>query len=318
MKLRLLLLVGPLLWVAQARAACPTVDLEMPVERVAESTARESDMVRLAAYRHDVIASRPAAYQPGVLRPFDEASLGRAILASLAEVRGSDARARSLRTVRDDLPIAEAAFRRALPDFRCDFPIYLMDSLGSFDGAGRRIDGVPALAFGIDQIAAEGDALRKRPFLAHELFHRYHDRSAHFSDDPGDRQAIWRTLWAEGLATYASYRLTPGATVDDALLAPRDLAAKAAPHLAEIAAGLLAHLDAPDSAAYRVYFTYGDPAVAKAGLPWRSGYYAGFLVARELGRKHSLQALAHMSGPALRQCIRRILEEMAMTGEEAA
>jgi len=34
-------------------------------------------------------------------------------------------------------------------------------------------------------------------------------------------------------------------------------------------------------------------------LPWRSGYYLGFLVAKDLGRHRSLDALARLRGPEL-------------------
>ena len=147
-----------------------------------------------------------------------------------------------------------------------------MDSLGRFDGAGRVVGGRPALVLGIDQIAREGKFLPLQQFLSHELFHRYHGAASGFSDDPGEHQAIWRTLWAEGLATYASFRMTPGATVDSALIAPPGLAEKARPNVPAIARDLLAHLDRPDHDTYALYFTYGGNEAVRRGLPWRAGY----------------------------------------------
>jgi hypothetical protein len=188
-----------------------------------------------------------------------------------------------LREVRQALAGAERRFASAFPDFQCGFPIYVMDTLGRLDGAGRQVAGRPALVLGIDQIAQERDVLPLPVFLAHELFHRYHSQISGFSDDPGERQAIWRALWAEGLATYVSYRLTPGATVDEALIAPRDLAARAQPQIRAISADLLAHLDQTDHATYQTYFTYGDPRVAARGLRRgaRSRDPAGLAASRE-------------------------------------
>jgi uncharacterized protein YjaZ len=186
-----------------------------------------------------------------------------------------------------------------------------MDSLGRLDGAGRLVDGDPALVLGVDQIEQEGELLSLPVFLAHELFHRYHSQAAGFSDDPGERQAIWRVLWAEGLATYASYRLTPGASLEEALVAPRDLAARSRPLLTPIARDLLAHLDQVDHDTYTTYFTYGDPQVTARGLPWRSGYYVGFLVAQDLARSHTLTELAALRGPRLEAEIRESLSGLA-------
>ena len=185
-----------------------------------------------------------------------------------------------------------------------------MDSLGSMDGAGRIVAGSPALVLGIDQIADERSVLPLRVFLTHELFHRFHSQVAGFSDDPGDRQAIWRTLWAEGLATYMSYRLTPDATINDALMLPSDLMTSAQPHLREIASDILSKLDAPDPTTYHRYFTYGDESVRRMGLPWRSGYYLGFLLARNLGESNSLGSLARMKGPALQAQLAVMLKSL--------
>ena len=118
-------------------------------------------------------------------------------------------------------------------------------------------------------------------------------------------------LWAEGLATYVSKRLTPGATLGDALLLPPDLEAKARPKLAEITRRLLQHLDRPDLATFNLLFTYGGPQPAAAGLPARSGYYVGYLVAAELGRGRTIDQLAHLKGPALYQMIRATLTKIA-------
>lgn len=311
--LRSLLLAGALLAAAGAAhaAACPVIDLETPVERLAQETASLSPADQVAAYRQRILAPHAAVYAPQVLGEFTPAALDKALAASLADARADADRPQVAGEVRGALAEAERRFGREFPGFRCDFPIYLMDSLGRLDGAGRQVGGRPALVVGVDQVAAERNILPLPVFLSHELFHRYHSQAAGFSDDPGEHQAIWRALWAEGLATYVSWRMNPGASVDATLIAPRDLAAKAQPHIQAIAADLLAHLGDIDRETYRTYFTYGDPAVTARGLPWRSGYYAGFLVAQDLGRTRSLAQLAALKGPALEAEIRRALERLA-------
>lgn len=300
-----------LLAATPARAAtCPTVDIETPLERLAQRTSSLPEADQIAAYRRAFLVPHAPLYRPEVLGQFRPEALDKAMLVSLQGARAGAARTRTLREVRQALAGAQNRFRLAFPDFRCAFPIYLMDSLGRLDGAGRRVAGRPALVLGIDQIEQERDVLPLPIFLAHELFHRYHSQVSGFSDDPGEHQAIWRVLWAEGLATYISYRLTPGASVDEALIAPRDLAARAQPQIRTISANLLAHLDQTDHDTYQTYFTYGDPGVTERGLPWRSGYYAGFLVAQDLGRTRSLRELAALRGAPLEAEIRQALKRL--------
>ena len=307
----LALMAATLAAAAPARAAgCPTIDLETPIETLARQVSAWPAADQVAAYRRTIVGPHAGLYRPEVLGVFAQ-GYDKAMLASLVGARTDPARPQALRDVRRALAGAERQFGVALPDFRCDFPIFLTDSLGRLDGAGRQVDGRPALVLGVDQLAQERDSLPLAVFLAHELFHRYHSQAAGFSDDPGEHQAIWRALWAEGLATYASQQLTPGATVDEALLVPRDLAAKAQPQIRAISTDLLAHLDQIDPATYRTYFTYGDPKVTARGLPWRSGYYVGFLVAKDLGRRHSLRDLAHLKGAPLEAEIRQALQRLS-------
>jgi hypothetical protein len=60
---------------------------------------------------------------------------------------------------------------------------------------------------------------------------------------------------------------------------------------------------------YRAFFL--GNSTRKDLLP-RSGYYVGFLIARELGQSHSLQQLAQMNGELLRSTVRRMLQKMAL------
>jgi hypothetical protein len=295
---------------AGAARACDIIDSETAVEQLARELSTADPEMQLVAYRQRIIAPNEALFEESVLGPFSGKGLDAAIVRSLSDAR-DPGRARALRELRRALPARIRSFQAAVPEFRCDFPIYLMDSLGRFDGAGRQVGGKPALVLGVDQIARERALLPLELFLAHELFHRHHGRASGFSDDPGEHQAIWRTLWAEGLATYASFRLTPGSSVDQALIAPARLSEEAGQFVPEIAADLLRHSAQADHETYEAYFTFGSEEARSRGLPYRSGYYVGFLIARELGRHRSVSALARLKGPALRHAVETELYRLA-------
>ena len=308
---RVLVLVGVVFATAPAFAeSCRPVDAFAPVVALARETAGSSAAEQVARFNDQVIGRFAALYEPGVIGIGPGPGRDTRIVASLDSIRAGSRAEGAKASVLTLMPKITEIYAKTFTDFRCNFPIYLMDSLGQLDGAGRFVDGHPALVIGIETLAGENPAGR-RVFLTHEFFHRYHFQAAGFSDDAGDGQALWRVLWAEGLATYVSKRLTPGATLGDALLLPPDLEAKARPKLAEITRRLLQHLDRPDLATFNLLFTYGGPQPAAAGLPARSGYYVGYLVAAELGRGRTIDQLAHLKGPALYQMIRATLTKIA-------
>lgn len=299
-------------WTALA-SPCRVIDAYTAADTVSQRTIGMPPGDQLTAFRQSVVARYPGLYAPQVLDLSPGQDLDRLILASMASARESRARAALMVTLRQTIDRTQVSFR-SLDGFRCDFPIYLTDSLGQFDGAGRIVDGKRSLVLGVDALDGEQSLLSLPVFVAHEMFHRYHFMAGGFSDDDADRQPLWRTLWAEGLATYASRVLTRGATVEQALILPTDLSQRAAPLTPRIAADLLAHLDQVDPDVYRTYFTYGNKAVAARGLPWRSGYYVGYLVAERLARHHSLGQLAHMPPAQVHALIRATLRELASSG----
>jgi hypothetical protein len=302
--------------VAANAESCEIVDAFTPALELAGATAKLSPGDQANAFAVKVIGQFPALYDPQVLGLPPGPKRAVRIVASLDVLRKDRAAAIALRgSVAEAVPGIAAVYAQNFPDFRCDFPIYLLDSLGQLDGAGRVVAGRPSLVVGIDMLMIENPALRP-VFLAHEFFHRYHAQAAGFSDDAGEGQALWRVLWAEGLATYVSMKLTPGATLIDALILPADLEARAKPKLPEIVAKLKPRLDKVDPATYRLLFTYGGKDATKAGLPWRSGYYLGYLVAAELGKTRPLTALAHLRGAILRKAIEAALTKIAAPGGE--
>jgi len=296
---------------AGAAASCRVIDATAGfwplVERLAESTPAE----QAASFRADVIARFPELYTRDVLGTDDSHQLDEEAVAALAAARKNRLHARQAeQTLEREIPGYIARFRKSFPDFECDFPIYLMISLGHMDGAGRVVGGRPALVLGVEVIDRIETTMQWPVFFAHELFHRYNYRVAGFSDDPSDRQPIWRTLWAEGLATYMSGELNPDRPLSDVMIFPPDLAERAAPQIERLAR-VLRDNDAPNPSLYAEYFEAGS---AKNGTPPRAGYYVGYRIASLAARKYSLYQLAHLRGTALHRNINRWLDKLVNGG----
>jgi hypothetical protein len=293
---------------AAAAASCRVIDATGDfwplVERSAEATAAE----QAAAFRADVIARFPELYTRDVLGTDDSRQLDEESVAALAAARKNRMHARQTeQSLERKIPGYIARFSRSFPDFHCDFPIYLMISLGHMDGAGRVVGASRALVLGVEVIDRIETPAQIPVFFEHELFHRYNYRVAGFSDDPGDRQPIWRTLWAEGLATYVSAELNPDHPLSDAMIFPPDLAERAAPEIGQLARALRDN-DAPNPSLYAEYFEAGRP---EGGIPPRAGYYVGYRVAFLAARSYSLYQLAHLRGADLHRNINRWLDELA-------
>ena len=300
-------LIAILASTAQAGPTCRVDDTYADFLQRAKSTEGGSDEARLAAL-HDFMAAHAGLYSaqaigivPGV--EFDRTGL-RQMAATNASASNFDA------ALQRALAVTVDRFGRALPDFRCDFVIYVAPTFGRMDGAGRIVDGRPALVLGPDVIASYQTPGQLPVFLAHELFHRYHFAVAGFSDDLAERELLWRALWAEGLATYASARLNPDRPLADAMLLPRDLAERAAPLVPALARELSVQLDDVDAATFARFFEGGDASAQARGWPDRSGYYLGYLVAERLAQRYSLTELAHMQGRTLRLEIGGVLAKL--------
>jgi hypothetical protein len=283
-----------------APAACPMIDAFGDFLAISDRLGDAGPEAQASAFDHDFARRYAALYGPtavGLSGP----KLDELALPALRVARTDALQRRRHDTLLSSVPQMSARFANTFPDFRCDFPIYLAPTFGRMDGAGRQVAGRPSLILGVDTIARFETDEQLPVFLAHEMFHRYHFAVAGFSDDLADRDVIWRTLWAEGLATYVSARLNPDRPLADALLLPRDLEARATPLVPVLARELLPNLDRTDSRVFGRYFLYGDAEAERLGRPPRSGYYLGYLVAQRLGAHRSLAQLAHLKGPRLRR-----------------
>lgn len=215
------------------------------------------------------------------------------------------------RTLEADLRDAAVQFRKTFPGFVSRRPVALVCSLGSFDGGTRDVEGVERLLFGPDVIAAiRPRGFNLRPFLEHELFHVHH-ANLH----PDAPETVAAALWEEGLATYVSAALNPGATQDE-ISVPDALVAQATPRIPELSRRLLAHLDDPSGGpAYRQFF-FGSTEPAE--VPPRSGYLIGWRIAETLGKTRSLAQLAALPPAESHLEVERALREMAQGGEGGA
>jgi len=112
-------------------------------------------------------------------------------------------------------------------------------------------------------------------------------------------------LWNEGLATYVSWKLNPTLTAPEIFWSPRDMEEQMKPKLAQAARLMLADLDGHEN--YGRWFMGGENA---PGLPSRSGYYLGYLMARHLDQG-DLVALARMPPKQVAVEARKFLESVA-------
>lgn len=201
-----------------------------------------------------------------------------------------------------DLEDAKRRFIEALPDFDWRGRVYLFASVDAFNGAGRMVAEDPALLFGIDVIARLQADANLAVLFHHELFHMYQAQAETY---------LAEAMWVEGLATYASLALNPGATDEAALPVshmhdpddPQLAAPDRAVSLAEVMPGLVPELgpmlrdrlrsseDSGSEDDYAMFFL-GRAAPVLGQRPVRSAYWFGLQIVRRLARGRSLRELA--------------------------
>ncbi len=204
-----------------------------------------------------------------------------------------------------ELPGYTASFKARFPDYRPAMPIYFLHSLNEMDGGPRELAGGNFLIFGIDRMVRYHGTNDETAFFHHELFHTYHQPVIRACS--GD--ALWTSLWIEGLATYVSHVLNPAANEQELLLDfPTGMPARTRAMLQPALVQLESVLGSSDEADYRDLFTMaGNEA---GGLPKRRGYYLGYLVAQEAAKTHSLQELAKFDCGAARGVVHAAVQRL--------
>lgn len=198
---------------------------------------------------------------------------------------------------------AYASFAQVFPDLKPIGPIYVVHSLGEFDGGTRKIAGELRLLFGADVIARLDERTDQTPFVHHELFHVYH--AQYFSEC----EAVWCVLWSEGLAVFAAQHLNPEATDAELLLTrPRAIRPEVERNRTAAICAVSSRLNSTEGADYASLFSNGTPI---ADLPPRFGYYVGLLVAAEAAKAAPLAELARLGNEDSRDLVTSIVAKLA-------
>ena len=195
------------------------------------------------------------------------------------------------------------SFERAFPDLRPVGPIYIVHSIGEFDGGTRNVSGQSRLLFGADVMAQVHHFGDETPFFQHELFHVYH--AQFFSEC----EEMWCVLWSEGLAVLVAQRLNPRATDAELLLtSPQPIRPEVDRNRSAAVCAVASRLSSTDSADYASLFSNSSPI---ANLPPRFGYYVGYLVATEAARVRSITELAHLDNKNAGDLVTATLAQLA-------
>lgn len=254
---------------------------------------------RIARFKDRVLYPNGAVYNMGYVA-LDDPHIAwylRSVSSKLPNIE------RTASLIERTLPADVSSFEAAFPKFKPQtVSVYLMPSMGSFDGMTKDVNGKHALLIGVDAFSSEN--LPVGIFMDHELFHIYHHaiNPTFFvtsSENDLNQFGLYRQLWAEGLATYVSQKLNSGAT-DSQALASTDLANLSTEDSRKLACLVSDNLDSTESGYAALLF---DVSEHPKGLPSRGGYYVGYLIARELSRTYSLSALAELNGDALHSAI---------------
>jgi hypothetical protein len=197
----------------------------------------------------------------------------------------------------------EARFLATFPDQVAGAPVWLLPSLGQFNGFGRVWQRRPSLWFGIDGIVMlQGPDANLSVLFDHEAFHLYFMQV-------GPREPsspLWYRIWGEGLAIFVSARLNANASRGD-LLMSEALAATTAAELRQAAATLLPLLDARDRTTHDRFLA----ADVSDGLPARIGYLLGWQAIDAVAGGTPLPTLAKLRSPDARAMLTAGLERLA-------
>jgi hypothetical protein len=221
----------------------------------------------------------------------------------------------AMRDAAENLPqkleAARDRFRGQFPDMHWTGDIYVMASGYCFNGRAQDIQGRGAILFGMDATVALGQK-DITPGMTHELFHRYHFQFFDFK--ASSNYPLWTTLWAEGMAQYVCEQLNPTASEVDLSHVPAGSVEKVDATRRELAADFLKKFSSTQEMDAKIWFNdirSQDPVV-----PPRGGYELGVLVAKELAKRYSVQAMAHWPQSEAQPKIRAALEAIAQSPDK--
>lgn len=159
--------------------------------------------------------------------------------------------------------------------------------------------------FGADVIDKLYATTPIQPFFHHELFHILQARTFNECDQ------IWCGLWGEGLAVYVASQLNPGASDASLLLNfPTSLRTAVETHRTEALCAVRSRLSSTDQNDAGPLFMGGSTPISP-NLPPRFAYYVGYLVAKDVGRTHSLKQISVMTNAQVKPLVVQSLDRMA-------
>ncbi|MCP4585065.1 DUF5700 domain-containing putative Zn-dependent protease [Pseudoalteromonas sp.] len=194
------------------------------------------------------------------------------------------------------------SFIATFPDFKSETPIYILHSLGRFNGATRDLNGKSYLMFGVDLMAKYHNWKNDTPFFHHELFHVYHENLFQCHVE------LWCSIWTEGLATYVSHQLSPSASDDELMLnIPDNLIEKIQSRELYSLVDLKKKFYSIKPETYSSFFNFTQD---ETNLPYRRGYYLGYILAKEIGKNYSLEQLAKLDKKTVESLLLKELDSL--------
>lgn len=202
-------------------------------------------------------------------------------------------------TAADKILQSRAALTQMFPDFAPDCDYYITVSF-SFNGKTVELNNQTVLAIGLENFVADDPGLAIT--MAHEQFHLYHFQS--FSPYGG----LYRAIWAEGLAVYASEELVPGYRLSQYLGFTAERMNEIYGRFDELKLLALANLSNSDHAMKRAFVGMEDNEL---DVPPGTGYYLGEHVVFTLVREgHTLDELARWDADDVYAAMERILPSL--------
>lgn len=172
-----------------------------------------------------------------------------------------------------------AAFLETFPDFAPDCDYYLTVAF-SFHGKVLQVGDGNIFALGLENFAPGEPELAIT--IAHEQFHLHH--FATFSASGG----LYRGVWAEGLASWASAMIVPGYRMSQYLGFTGARMNECSDLFDQLRDDILANMSSTDQILKRAYLGVEEN---ETWIPPGAGYYVGFVLAQTLADTNDLAAM---------------------------
>jgi uncharacterized protein YjaZ len=194
-----------------------------------------------------------------------------------------------------------AEFKKQFPDFDPARDYYITIAF-SFKGKVVDVAGKDVFAIGLESFG--DDILQFKITVAHELFHLYHFQ---FFTTSG---AIYRKVWAEGMAVYASAVIVPGYKDSKYLGFTVEKMNKCYDLLPKMVAELRKNMGERDETLERIYLGAEDNDTE---IPPEAGYYVGLKIVSSLVKNTPIGDLAKLKSDKVYSLVEAELKKMETT-----